>query len=286
ATLSPPAPSGQNRPICGSIALPVNSWAHVAATYDGTWHLYVNGVEGTDPDGTACTSPACDPAICTRSPGVFPRSDSLQHFGLGTAMNSSGDAAGAFAGRMDEVRVWSRGLSASEIAAGMNEQVGSGAGLVARWGLDENGGGDAHDSVGPSFENGTLQPGTTDRPAWVTGDLPGLGHLTCEHRPAGVTAEVDDSLRLSQAGGTAILVWTGDPGNYNVYRGVRRPLQSWSYNQTCLVNHLASPSAQDDQVPNRGEVFLYVVSRVGACGESVLARDSLGSPYPNTAPCP
>jgi hypothetical protein len=281
---TPAAPAGQNRPICGSIPLPIGSWVHVAATYDGTWRLYVNGVEGTDPDGTACTVPACDPQICTRSPGALPRNDSIQHFALGTAMDSSGTPAGAFAGQMDEIRVWNHALSQGLIAAGMNEQITSGAGLVARWGCNENGGGVAGDSVGPSFDNGALGPGTTDRPAWVTADLPNLGHDTCTHAPAGSTPEIGNSLRLAQSGVTT-LSWEDPPGDYNVYRGTRSGF-AWHYNQACLASHLIAPVSTDADVPARGELFYYVVTRLGTCGESVPARDSHGQPYPNETPCP
>ena len=181
ASTSPTAPAGQNRPICGTINVPVGSWAHVAATYDGTWHLYVNGVDGTAANGTACTSPACDPTICKQNPGVGPRDDSIQHFGLGTAMTSTGTAAGFFAGQMDEVRVWNRALTAAEIVAGMNRQLTAGTGLVGRWDLNENAGTVATDTAGPTLSNGALMPTASDRPAWVTAGIPNFGNNDCGH---------------------------------------------------------------------------------------------------------
>ena len=182
----PPSPAGQNRPICGTINVPVGTWAHVAVTYDGTWRLYVNGTEGTAANGTACAS-TCTASICSASPGatpgVIPRDDSTQHFGLGTAMTSTGVAAGFFAGQMDEVRVWNRALSAAELAAGMNRQVTSGTGLVGRWDLNQNTGTVATDSAGTA-QPGTLRPGPSpDLPVWVTVGIPNFGDDTCGHLP-------------------------------------------------------------------------------------------------------
>jgi len=83
--------SGANHPVLGRTAIPRGEWHHVAASYDGTtWRLYVDGV----PDGSATTG------------GARPRADSIQHFALGTAMNSSGAPAGRLHGALDEVRVW------------------------------------------------------------------------------------------------------------------------------------------------------------------------------------
>ena len=86
---------GQNHPACGTGAITDQNWHHVAVTYstaDG-WRVYIDGVEGTAADGTSCTT--CNPAgSCPRSPGVEPEYDSIQHFGLGTAMTSTGAADG------------------------------------------------------------------------------------------------------------------------------------------------------------------------------------------------
>ncbi|HEV8199592.1 MAG TPA: LamG-like jellyroll fold domain-containing protein [Candidatus Polarisedimenticolia bacterium] len=186
AITTPATPAGENRPICGTINVPVGSWAHVAVTYDGTWRLYVNGVEGTAANGTACAP--CTASICSQSPGatpgVIPRDDSIQHFGLGTAMTSTGAAAGFFAGQMDEVRVWNRALSAADINAGMNRQLTSGTGLVGRWDLNQNAGTVATDSAAPA-QNGSLMPGPSpDLPVWVTAGIPNFGNDTCAHAAA------------------------------------------------------------------------------------------------------
>jgi hypothetical protein len=188
--------AGQNHPGCGTSTISDQSWHHVAVTYSTTtgWRFYVDGVEGTAADGTSCTT--CDPAgSCPQNPGVSPRSDSIQHFGLGTAMNSTGVRQGFFGGIMDEARVWNRSLSQAEIQAGMSEEITSGTGLIGRWGLNENTGTTADDSTAPA-ENGTLTLG----PAWSPSDKPALTSGICSHTPIGgctpctTAAQCDDSL--------------------------------------------------------------------------------------------
>jgi len=123
--------TGGNHPIVGTIAVPWGEWHHVAASYDGmTWRLYVDGVLDVQADA-----------------GATPRSDSLQHFAIGTAMDTMGTPKGWFAGALDEVRVWNRARTDAEIAESADATVLAGEGLVARWALDEADGG-VIDSVG------------------------------------------------------------------------------------------------------------------------------------------
>ena len=49
--------------------------------------------------------------------GALPRYDSIQHFGIATAMTSAGAREGAFHGIIDEVRVWNYARSGAEIAS-------------------------------------------------------------------------------------------------------------------------------------------------------------------------
>lgn len=123
--------TGANHPITGTTPVTPGQWHHVAATYDGsTWRLYLDGALDAE-----------------RRVDATPRGDSIQHFGIGTAFNSTGVAAGRLHGAVDEVRVWNRALAAAEIADGMYRQLDAGDGLVSRWGLGGEGGG-VGDSVG------------------------------------------------------------------------------------------------------------------------------------------
>src|SRR5262249_13073952 len=124
---------------------------HAAVTYDGataTWTMYLNGVQV----GTA-----------TAAAGARPRYDSIQHFGIGAAFNSQGVAEGAFCGTIDEVRVWNYARSAADIAANKDKEIGSGTGLIGRFGLNEGTGLSTTSSTAATV--GTL----TNGPVWVNG---------------------------------------------------------------------------------------------------------------------
>ncbi|MEO5917447.1 MAG: Ig-like domain-containing protein [Luteolibacter sp.] len=144
--------SGQNYPITATNTPIANGvWNHAAVTYDNattTWKMYLNGVQV----GTA-----------TAAAGAAPRFDSIQHFGIGSAFNSSGVADGAFAGVIDEARVWNHARTGTEIAASMATELSSGSGLLGRFGFNEGVGLMASSSSGVSV--GTL----TNGPAWVEG---------------------------------------------------------------------------------------------------------------------
>lgn len=145
---------GQNYPITGTnTPITNNVWHHAAVTYDGntaTWTLYLDGVAA----GTA-----------TAAAGALPRYDSIQHFGIGAAFTSTGVAEGAFAGRIDEVRVWNYARSASEIAGAKDYEIASATGLIGRYGLNEGTGSTTANSVGTGSPAGTL----TNGPIWVDG---------------------------------------------------------------------------------------------------------------------
>ena len=142
-----PSP-GLNHPVFGTTGIASNVWYHAAATYDGaTWRLYLNG--------------ALEAQLAVGRP---PRSDSVQHGSLASALNSTGSAAGFFQGVLDEVRIWNYARTGAEIASTKNVEVVSAAGLIGRWGLNEGAGTTANDSSG-SGVNGTLVNG----PVWVSG---------------------------------------------------------------------------------------------------------------------
>jgi len=115
---------GLNHPVCGTTVISNNIWYHIAATYDGsTWNLYLNGM----PEATL-------------NVGQPVRSDSIQHAGLGVALNSSGTASGHLDGVLDEARVWNYARTQAEIRSSINSQITtSQTDLVARWALDDGG---------------------------------------------------------------------------------------------------------------------------------------------------
>ncbi len=155
--------TGLNHPVIGTTAVPWGSWHHVAATYDGaTWHLYLDGAVEAQSVANAT-----------------PRADSIQHFGLAAAYNSSGEPAGALHGALDEVRVWNHARSQAEIAGAMTVTAPAGDGLVGRWALDESDTG-APDSA--DNNDGTVSGALPTAPAAVT-DL-GVAPLVTALGPA------------------------------------------------------------------------------------------------------
>ena len=125
---------GLNHPVQGFTGVTDGAWHHAAVTFDGQdWALYLDGME----------------EIRQSTTGAQPRSDSEQHFSVGTAMNTSGTASGRFRGAIDEVRVWSVARTGAEIFATANMPLTSAEpGLVGRWGFDDGTGDLAADSIG------------------------------------------------------------------------------------------------------------------------------------------
>jgi hypothetical protein len=145
--------TGLNHPITATNTPIVNgTWHHAAVTYDGassTWKMYLDGVQV----GTASASIA----------NSVPRFDSIQHFGIGAAFNSTGVPEGAFNGVIDEARVWNYARSAAEVAASKDIELSTGTGLIGRFGLNEGIGTTTASTVSSTV--GTL----TNNPAWVPG---------------------------------------------------------------------------------------------------------------------
>jgi len=136
--------TGTNHPVVGTTTVTnTTNWQHAAVTYDGTnWALYLNGqLNGTASGG-----------------GATPRYDSIQHAALGSALTSTGAAAGFFDGVLDEVRLWSHARTAAQISNDFQIQITNATGLIARWSLDETNGTTVTNS-GTSGVNGTMTNG-------------------------------------------------------------------------------------------------------------------------------
>ena len=139
--------NGGNHPAFGVTPIADGVWYHAAATYDGTtWRLYLNGV--------------LEAQVVV---GNFtPHFNSIQHAALATALNSTGGAAGAFLGALDEVRIWNVARSATDIQSTMAEPLPAAIGLIGRWGLDEGAGALGQRQQwqrGPRNPSRTAQPG-------------------------------------------------------------------------------------------------------------------------------
>jgi len=99
--------TGTESYLTGSTPIPLNTWTHLALTYDGaTMRLYVNGLQ-----------------VATKS-----ASGSIQNNSNPLRIGGNVPYGQYFQGRIDEVRVYSRALSASEIHTDMITPVAANVG--------------------------------------------------------------------------------------------------------------------------------------------------------------
>jgi len=132
-------------------------WHHVAVTRDvlnGTGRIVIDGVDRTIYMGYVSNS---SPDIGT----------------LGIGRPNYGEALNFFTGSMDEVRIWNRALSMSEIQAGMwNLYPGiPPSGLVRRYHFDEGSGYYAQDDIGYN------EAMTRNQPTWESSNAMGFNYL-------------------------------------------------------------------------------------------------------------
>ncbi|MHC4738696.1 MAG: LamG domain-containing protein [Planctomycetota bacterium] len=145
-------------------ALTTDTWYHVAGVREGnTLNVYVNGVSGT-PD--------------SRIFGAI----NVNNLKIGTLHCCGQSLTSFFDGKIDEVAIYNRALSAEEILAGMHTKLtGDEDGLVGYWAFDEGEGQAAGDSS-LYGNDGTLGLGPDEDdsdPAWVDSDAP-IGICTLE----------------------------------------------------------------------------------------------------------
>ncbi|MBL7817975.1 MAG: T9SS type A sorting domain-containing protein [Saprospiraceae bacterium] len=108
--------------------LPINTWVHVAAVYDGSQSnnatrlkIYINGTAQT-----------------LSYAGTIPTSVNTNSAAIKIGATTSG--AEYWSGRMDEMRLWNRALSVCEIQNNRNCELGSGqTGLVAYYKFNQGG---------------------------------------------------------------------------------------------------------------------------------------------------
>ncbi len=136
----------RQRALGGS--LPLNTWTHVAGTFDGQQiKVYINGQLKAQVD--------YDGYIDVRQSGLY----------IGN--NILGNRQ--FDGAIDEVRIWSYARSAEQIQSTMNKKLyGNEPGLVAYWPMDEGRGQIVEDLAhGNSATLGKTTVENYDDPQWI-----------------------------------------------------------------------------------------------------------------------
>ena len=97
--------------LTGKTVIPANNWTHIAGTYNSStnvFSIYINGVLDT-------TSTVASAQPVGNSDSVI----------IGTGFN------GSFIGKMDEVRIWNRALSNSEISSFSRISLGANTGIYS-----------------------------------------------------------------------------------------------------------------------------------------------------------
>jgi len=130
-------------------SIKLNQWQHVAATYDGSSgavKIYINGVEQSIK------------IVSGQFSGNI-RDNSALELRMGNSANRL-----AFAGAIDEVRIWNVVRSATDILTHKDHYLqGNEPGLAGYWRLDEGNGNNASDGSGHN------NAGTIDHASWVQG---------------------------------------------------------------------------------------------------------------------
>jgi hypothetical protein len=149
---------GNGNNVTSTHTLPLNKWVHIAYTWywDGA-HIqmlaYYNGALDAGP-----------------TQGYLPTPQSSTFY-VGICQNDSYDWVD---GSIDDVRVYNRALSASDMGQLYNETQSyirkprNNLGLVAYWTFDEGASTTAHDSSGNGY-TATLYSGGSTLPKWVSG---------------------------------------------------------------------------------------------------------------------
>ena len=215
-------------------------WSHVVLTWTGSAtatnaRVYINGTETAYSVTTDGGTNRVDDSAATLRMGDTP------------------DGSSNFDGRIDDVRIYNRVLSAAEIGGcciGIVADKGDlTSGLIGHWKLDETTGTAADDAV--STNDGTLQGGmnaANDAVAGVRGgafDFDGVDDRV----------QVNNNAALNVATGTVSL-W------YKVY--------SYSTNLRTLV-------ARDDNGDNLGDILIYIRQTGGGTSNKIAFETNNGT---------
>lgn len=258
----------------GPGTVPAGTWVHAAATYgSGSVTLYVNG--------SAVGAGMLAAPITTDTTPII----------VGTGDNPV-VGSDSFPGAIDEVQIYNRALSSSEIAT----LVGTGGGdLVGKWSLDENSGAIAGDSSG-NGNAGTLVSGA--QPTWVAlaKSGPGLQFNGSQY----VSVATSNSLN-TVTGSLTLAAWTNRTGSVAGWQHVlnrsigQGPFEHYALgflnDRLAFLNSGSNPiTMQSPNVLSAGAWHHVAVTWDGINinlyedGVNVALAGWVGAPQPDTGP--
>ena len=211
-----------NHPITGTKAISAdNTWHHVAATYDGsTWHLYL---DGTDAGSLSVGKPANAATNVLTS--------------IGSALTTTGTAAGFFAGSIDEVRIWNSARTLTQIQASKDTEITTPqSGLLGVWNLNEGSGSSLADNSGNSKTGAAV-----GSPTWVTGFVPPAGNGAPDAPTLNAPADGASGIGLSPTLNIGVSDPDSDPLTVTYFG---RPLASGNFTQ--IAQHTGVSSGGND----------------------------------------
>lgn len=181
--------------LTGTITVPNNSWSHIAGTYNSatnTFAVYING--------------SIDTSNVIAGAAPIANTDSLW---IGKGFNSP------FKGQMDEVRIWNRALSSTEVSQNKRTTLGSGtgpyAGLISSLTFQDN------DGAGAAF---VLSDWSNNSNSGVNR---GVTAIDQSNRPL-QTIQMNDCIELDGS-----LDYLTGPDNANVSPTTQLTLSAWIY---------------------------------------------------------
>jgi hypothetical protein len=190
-----------------SVAVPLNKWIHVAATYDGSSaKIYINGILSASQAITGLIDWTTGSTNTIYRIGAY--EDDTEFYG--------------FQGQIDEVKVWNTALTQTQIRDRMCRKITSGdalfSNLVAYYNLDETSGNTAFDGTAYA-NNGTLANGPTRVTSGAAiGNTSTQNYVSTGFPSANLGFNGQDNLSVSYTAGT----FTGEAGTH-VYSVSEKP---------------------------------------------------------------
>ena len=216
-------------PLVVDVQTPITDWVHVAVVYrDKTPSLYLNGTLA----------------------GTGPRSQRTVHPSLWSA-STTARGYGAFAGALDDVRIWNVPLTAEQIRANLTTPVtGKEPGLLGWWNFDDpaNRGRDAS----PHGRQVTVTAGTTSDAAGGTATGTGTGTVSGRITDTAGKPVPGAEVRVMQGESAVGTVKSGESGDYFLLFS-RNPAP---YRMLASLENLEGTSAETEFVEGANKVDL------------------------------